>query len=105
MLEKTAANGVVQSGGRCFRAAFFPVQRSAPSRHRALQGRAGPARVTARVQGKSHDCSVLLQVSQLLQAGGLHDPLAGLARKPAPGWKTGMHSGQTEPGRCGWEMG
>lgn len=49
-------------------APFFPVQRSAPSRHRALQGRAGPARVTARVQGKSHDCSVLLQVSQLLQA-------------------------------------
>lgn len=37
--------------------------------------------------------------------GGLHDPLAGLARKPAPGWKTGMLSGQTEPGRCGWEMG
>lgn len=41
--------------------------------HRAMQGRAGQGRAYPGHNsgpGKSHDCSVLLQVSQLLRAGG-----------------------------------
>ena len=44
----------------------FPGHRSAPSGHRAGQGN----RSHSPSPGKSHDCSVLLQVSQLLWAGG-----------------------------------
>lgn len=51
---------------------FFPGP-SAPSGPRSRQGKAGPGRAnpghSSAGPGKSHDCSVFLQVSQLLRGG------------------------------------